>query len=74
MNSPFGGSIRGMAVVFVVLSIVLAAIAAKMGGADVSVDSTLDRAPVQSAPAAPASGAPAPTAPAGDDPLAGVAG
>ena len=63
---------RWLAVIFVVLSIVLAAIAAKSaGGGPVSVESTLDRAaPVQTAPA-PA--APAPAAPAtGDDPLAGV--
>ena len=65
---------RWLAVVFVLLSIVLAAIAAKSSGGGVSVESTLDRAaPVHTAPseAAPA----APAAPAtGDDPLAGVAG
>jgi len=58
---------RWLAVVFVVLSIILAAIAAKSAGGGVSVESTLDRAaPVQTAPAAPA--APTP----GDDPLADV--
>jgi preprotein translocase subunit SecG len=76
---------RWLAIVFVVLSIILAAIAAKSSTGDVSVDSTLDRAPIQSAPAdtAPAQTAPAQTAPnqaapsapaSGDDPLAGVTG
>jgi preprotein translocase subunit SecG len=69
---------RWLAMVFVVLSIILAAIAAKSSGAGVSVDSTLDRAaPVQTAPAqdAPVPGAPNSAAPAtGDDPLAGVTG
>ena len=76
---------RWLAIVFVVLSIILAAIAAKSSTGDVSVDSTLDRAPIQSAPAdnAPARTAPAQTAPSqaapsapasGDDPLAGVTG
>jgi preprotein translocase subunit SecG len=76
---------RWLAIVFVVLSIILAAIAAKSSTGDVSVDSTLDRAPIQSAPAdtAPAKTAPAQTAPnqaapsapaSGDDPLAGVTG
>lgn len=61
---------RWLAVIFVVLSIVLAAIAAKSaGGGPVSVESTLDRAaPVQTAPAPAAPAAPA----TGDDPLAGV--
>ena len=55
---------RWLAIVFVALSIVLAAIAAETSGGGVSVDSTLDRTtPVPSAPAAPA--------PA-DDPLADV--
>ncbi len=60
---------RWLAVIFVTLSIILAAIAAKSAGGGVSVESTLDRAapvtapPSQAAPAAPA---------AGDDPLAGV--
>ena len=71
---------RWLAIVFVLLSIILAAIAAKSGSGDVSVESTLDRAPIQTAPAdtAPAQPAPAqttPSAPAtGDDPLAGVTG
>ena len=68
---------RWLAIVFVVLSIILAAIAAKSSTGDVSVDSTLDRAPIQSAPAdtAPAQTAPSQAAPAsGDDPLAGVTG
>ena len=72
---------RWLAIVFVVLSIILAAIAAKSSTGDVSVDSTLDRAPIQqTAPAqtAPAQAAPsqaAPSAPASsDDPLAGVTG
>ena len=72
---------RWLAIVFVVLSIILAAIAAKSSTGDVSVDSTLDRAPIQqTAPAqtAPAQTVPsqaAPSAPAsGDDPLAGVTG
>ena len=60
---------RWLAVVFVLLSIVLAAIAAKSAGSGVSVESTLDRsAPVQTAPAQPAPAAPA----TGDDPLADV--
>ncbi|GGD92858.1 preprotein translocase subunit SecG [Tsuneonella deserti] len=65
---------RWLAVVFVVLSIILAAIAANTSGGSTSVESTLDRAaPVQNAPA-PAETAPAaPTAPSnGDDPLADV--
>ncbi len=72
---------RWLAMIFVVLSIVLAAIAAKSAGGGVSVESTLDRAaPVQTAPdqAVPVQSAPAtgvPTAPAtSDDPLAGVTG
>ena len=71
---------RWLAIVFVVLSIILAAIAAKSSTGDVSVDSTLERAPIPSAPAetAPAQSAPsqaAPSAPASsDDPLAGVTG
>ena len=61
---------RWLAVVFVVLSIVLAAIAAKSaGGGDVSVESTLDRAaPVPTAPSQAAPAAPATS----DDPLADV--
>jgi preprotein translocase subunit SecG len=71
---------RWLAIVFVVLSIILAAIAAKSGSGDVSVESTLDRAPIQTAPAdtapvQPAPGQTTPSAPAtGDDPLAGVTG
>jgi preprotein translocase subunit SecG len=57
---------RWLAVVFVGLSIILAAIAAKAGGGGTTVESTLDRA-------APVQRAPAPAAPAPDDPLAGVA-
>jgi preprotein translocase subunit SecG len=72
---------RWLAVVFVVLSIILAAIAAKSAGGGVSVESTLDRAapvqnapaPAQTAPAGTAPAAPAQTAPApSDDPLADV--
>jgi preprotein translocase subunit SecG len=60
---------RWLAIVFVGLSIVLAAIAAKSAGGDVSVESTLDRAaPVPAAPSQPAPVAPA----TGDDPLADV--
>jgi preprotein translocase subunit SecG len=60
---------RWLAVVFVGLSIVLAAIAASSAGGDVSVESTLDRAaPVPTAPSQPAPAAPA----TGDDPLADV--
>ena len=59
---------RWLGIVFVVLSIVLAAIAAKSSGSGISVESTLDRsAPVQSAPNQPAPAT-------GDDPLADVAG
>jgi preprotein translocase subunit SecG len=77
---------RWLAVAFVLLSIILAALAAKTGSSDVSVDSTLNRAaPVQTAPSEAAPGAPAPGsatpatgapgAPAtSDDPLAGVTG
>ena len=67
---------RWLAVVFVLLSIVLAAIAATSSGGGVSVESTLDRAaPVQTAPSEAAPAPAAPAAPAtGDDPLAGVAG
>ncbi len=62
---------RWLAIVFVVLSIVLAAIAAETAGGGTAVESTLDRAaPVQSAPADTAPAAPATS----DDPLAGVAG
>ena len=60
---------RWLAVVFVGLSIVLAAIAANSAGGDASVESTLDRAgPVQAAPSQPAPAAPS----TGDDPLADV--
>jgi len=61
-------STRWLAIVFVALSIALAALATKAtSGGTTSVESTLDRAgPVQTAPAAPASPAPA------DDPLADV--
>ncbi len=59
---------RWLAIAFVGLSIVLAAIAAKSAGGDVSIESTLDRsAPVPTAPSQPA---PAPAT--GDDPLADV--
>jgi preprotein translocase subunit SecG len=58
-------STRWLAILFVVLSIVLAALAAKTSGGGVSVESTLDR----SAPAAPAPAQPA-EAPPADDPLA----
>jgi preprotein translocase subunit SecG len=59
---------RWLAIAFVGLSIVLAAIAAKSAGGDVSIESTLDRtAPVPTAPSRPA---PAPAT--GDDPLADV--
>lgn len=58
-------STRWLAILFVVLSIVLAALAAKTSGGGVSVESTLDR----SAPAAPAPAQPA-DAPPADDPLA----
>ena len=62
---------RWLAMAFVALSIVLAAIAAKSAGGVTSVESTLDRAaPVQTAPSQTAPAAPA----TGDDPLAGVAG
>ncbi len=60
-------STRWLAIIFVVLSIVLAAIAAKSAGGGVSVESTLDRAPA--APAGPAQ--PAQPTPS-DDPLADV--
>lgn len=59
---------RWLAIVFVGLSIVLAAIAAETSGGTGSVESTLDRtAPV---PTAPQPAAPAPA----DDPLADVVG
>ena len=66
---------RWLAIVFVILSIILAAIAAG-AGTGASVESTLDRAaPLPAAPDAAAPAAPAPSAPATtDDPLAGVAG
>ena len=65
---------RWLAIVFILLSIILAAIAAKSAGGSTTVESTLDRAaPVPEAPAAPAQTTP--SAPAtGEDPLAGVAG
>ncbi|MGN6496589.1 MAG: preprotein translocase subunit SecG [Tsuneonella sp.] len=63
-------STRILAMLFVALSIVLAAIAAKESGGTTDVNTTLDRttAPAQTAPqpAAPAQ------APASDDPLADV--
>lgn len=64
---------RWLAMVFVTLSIALAAIAASAGGAG-TVESTLDRAaPVQTPPAQTAPAQTAPAAPAtGDDPLADV--
>jgi len=56
---------RWLAIVFVLLSIVLAALAASTSGSGVSVESTLDRAaPVQTAPQ------PAQTPLPSDDPLA----
>ena len=59
---------RWLAIVFVGLSIVLAAIAASTGTGVTSVESTLDRAAPVRQPAT------QPTAPpAGDDPLAGIA-
>lgn len=61
---------RWLAIVFVVLSIVLAAIAAKTSGSGVSVESTLERTgPVKTAPN-PAAPAPAATPAPADDPLA----
>ena len=61
---------RWLAIVFVALSIVLAALATRMGGQSTAIESTIDRsAPVQ-APAAPPPAAPAPAAPS--DPLAGA--
>jgi preprotein translocase subunit SecG len=58
-------STRWLAILFVALSIVLAALAASTSNTGVSVESTLDR----SAPAAPAPAQP-PVAPPADDPLA----
>ncbi|ANY20703.1 Protein-export membrane protein SecG [Tsuneonella dongtanensis] len=58
-------STRWLAILFVVLSIALAALAASTSNGGVSVESTLDR----SAPVAPAPAQPAPVPPA-DDPLA----
>ena len=56
---------RWLAIVFVLLSITLAALAASTSGTGASVESTLDRsAPVQTAPA------PAQAPPPADDPLA----
>ena len=56
---------RWLAISFVVLSIVLAALAAKTSGSGVSVESTLDRStPVQTVPQ------PAQAPPPADDPLA----
>jgi preprotein translocase subunit SecG len=54
---------RWLAISFVVLSIVLAALAAKTSGSGVSVESTLDRS-------APVRNAPAQAPPPADDPLA----
>jgi preprotein translocase subunit SecG len=67
-------AMRWLAIAFILLSIVLAAIAAKSAGGSTTVESTLDR--TAPAPQAPAQTTPAqPTAPAtGGDPLAGVAG
>ncbi|MFN6934130.1 MAG: preprotein translocase subunit SecG [Tsuneonella sp.] len=58
-------STRWLAILFVALSITLAALAAGRTNGGVSVESTLDR----SAPAAPAQPVPAPATPT-DDPLA----
>ena len=64
-------STRWLAIVFVGLSIVLAALAAGTSNSGVSVESTLDRsAPAPAGPAQPAPAAPA-SAPV-DDPLADV--
>ena len=62
-------STRWLAIIFVLLSIVLAALATRTSGTGVSVESTLDRsAPVQTVPqSAPA---PAQSPPPADDPLA----
>jgi preprotein translocase subunit SecG len=60
---------RWLAIVFVGLSIALAAIAASSAGGDTAVESTLDRAaPVQTAPSQTVPAAPA----TGEDPLADV--
>jgi preprotein translocase subunit SecG len=59
---------RILAILFVVLSIALAAIAAESGGGSGEISTTLDRT-VAPQPAAPAQPAPAP---AGEDPLADV--
>ncbi len=67
---------RTLAIAFVILSIVLAAVAVKTSGGD-EIESTLDRTvPTRNAdPLAPAAGAPAPATgdstgtPAGNDPL-----
>ena len=60
---------RILAILFVVLSIALAAIAAESSGSSTEISTTLDRN-VAPAPAAPAQTAPA--QPAQDDPLADV--
>lgn len=59
-------STRWLAIIFVALSIALAALAARTSGSGVSVESTLDR----SAPPAPAAPVPAQSPPPADDPLA----
>ncbi|WP_095011072.1 preprotein translocase subunit SecG [Tsuneonella mangrovi] len=61
---------KWLAIVFVVLSIVLAALAAESGNSATSINSTLDRSTTPEAPTAPASPAPA----SNNDPLSGVAG
>ena len=64
-------STKWLAILFVVLSIALAAVAVETTGSD-SIESTLDRtvAPVQDDPLAPATSQGAPAQPAtGDDPL-----
>lgn len=69
-------STRWLAILFVVLSIVLAAMAVKSSNSD-SIESTLDRSVAPSQPAqdvlgGPDAAPPAETVPANDDPLADV--
>jgi len=60
---------KWLAIVFVLLSIVLAAMAAETSTGGSSIESTLDRSAPAATPAAPAQQAPAP-----NDPLSGAAG
>ncbi|QSB43903.1 preprotein translocase subunit SecG [Altererythrobacter sp. FM1] len=60
---------KWLAIAFVLLSIVLAAMAAETSTGGSNVESTLDRSAPAAAPAAPA-----PEAPAQNDPLSGAAG